>query len=363
VSGGEARGGKLFEPFTLRGLTLRNRLVRSATAERLCAPDGAPTPALLEFYETLSAGGVGLIVTGHAFVTERGKCHPEMLGAHTDRLIGPLAELAAAAHAGGAAVALQINHGGLQCKSDAVARPCAPSAQLIPEREILAEALEPDEIAEIQRAFAAAARRAREAGFDAVQIHAAHGYLTSQFLSPLRNRRDDRYGGALENRARFLRETIRGVRAAVGPDYPLLIKLGVTDNEEGGLTAAEGAAVAASLRDLGIDAIETSTGARGAVRTRITRPEREAYLQELAQLVRRRSDLPIILVGGLRSRPVMERLLDEGIDLIALSRPLIREPALPRRLRGDPQARAECISCNRCWPETAGAGIGCRRLS
>jgi 2,4-dienoyl-CoA reductase-like NADH-dependent reductase (Old Yellow Enzyme family) len=352
---------RLFEPFTLRGLQLRNRLVRSATAECMCGPDGVPEPRQAELYRELARGGIGLLITGHAYVHARGKCHAGMLAADDDRMLRPLAELAAAAHAGGARIALQINHGGRACSPDIVPQPLAPSAILIPQSEALPEALDPAGIAAITAAFAAAAARARAAGFDAVQIHAAHGYLVSQFLSPITNHRHDAYGGPLANRARFALEVVAAVRAAVGSGYPVLAKLGVTDFADGGLAIEEGAEVAAMLAAAGVDAIETSTGMKGAIRTRITRPEREAYLLELARAVKAHTGVPVILVGGLRSRPVMERLLAEGIDLISLCRPLICEPDLPNRLRSDPVAVAACISCGRCWPETAGAGTTCKR--
>lgn len=361
----------IFSPLRLRSLELRNRLMRSATAERLCDEAGLPDPRQAQLYGKLARGGIGLIVTGHAYVHARGRCHPEMLAADRDEAIGPLRELARAAHGGGAAIALQINHGGRACRPEVVPHPVAPSA-LEPPRSAgdnagapqpMPEALTSEGIAGLVEAFAAAARRAREAGFDAVQIHAAHGYLVSQFLSPLSNRRGDGYGGGVENRARFLLEILAASRRAIGEGLPLLVKLGVSEEEEGGLTIEEGARVAEMLAAAGADAIETSTGGRGAIRTRVTRPSREAYLLELARAVRRRTDLPIALVGGLRSRPVMERILrEERIELLSLSRPLIREPDLPRRLAADPLAVAACVSCNRCWPEAPGAGTACKSL-
>jgi 2,4-dienoyl-CoA reductase-like NADH-dependent reductase (Old Yellow Enzyme family) len=350
----------LLSPYQLRGLTLRNRLVRSATAERMCLPDGSPDGRTLEIYRRLADGGVGLILTGHAYVHPGGKCHTEMMGAHDDALIPALRRLADAVHAGGARVALQINHGGRSCDPAVVPELVGPSALAVANRPVPRE-LGEGEIAAIGSAFGAAAARAQAAGFDAVQIHGAHGYLVSQFLSPLANCRTDRYGGSLENRARFLAEAAGAVRAAVGRDFPVLVKLGVGDYEEGGLTVEEGAEVAARLERWGIDAVEVSAGMKGAVRTRITGPAREAYLLDAARAVRARTPLPVLLVGGLRSRKVMERVLAEGIDLVSLCRPLIREPDLPRRLAEDPEAAAACISCNRCWPREPGEGVACKQ--
>ncbi len=352
----------LASPFRIRGMTVRNRFVRSATAERMSGNDGVPDDRVADIYRRLAEGGVGLIITGHAFVHPGGRCHLEMMGAHRDDLCAPLSRLAQAAHAGGARIALQINHGGRACAPEAVADPVAPSAIPASASAPIPRAMTPGDIAEIAAAFGQAAARARRAGFDAVEIHAAHGYLISQFLSPLSNQRTDDYGGTLQNRARFLQEVAAAVRAAVGPDYPVLVKLGITDNQDGGLTIAEGAEVASWLMDYGIDAVETSTGAQGAIRPRITRPEREAYLLPLALAVRERSRIPILLVGGLRSRAVMERVLAAGIDMVSLSRPLIRQPDLPRRLLAQADARADCISCSRCWPPGPGVGIACRQI-
>lgn len=351
----------LFTPVRIGSLELRNRIARSATAEGLSGPDGAPSDRVADLYRELAAGGVGLIITGHAFVHPGGRCHAQMSGAHEDALIPALARLAHAAHAGGAKIALQINHGGRACDPAGVPELVGPSAIPAALERPAPRALSEEEIAGLVRAFARAAARAQTAGFDAVQIHAAHGYLVSQFLSPLANRRTDRYGGTLENRARLLAEIAGAVRQSVGPDFPLLVKLGVTDNAEGGLTVEDGAAVASGLPGFGIDAVETSTGLKGSIQTRITREGREAYLLPLARAVRARSAIPILLVGGLRSRAVMERVLGEGIEIVSLCRPLIREPDLPRRLAAEAGARAECVSCNRCWPRAPGDGIGCKR--
>jgi 2,4-dienoyl-CoA reductase-like NADH-dependent reductase (Old Yellow Enzyme family) len=350
----------LFDPFEIRGMRLGNRFVRSATAERMADDRGVPDERVEALYRRLGEGGVGLIVTGHAFVHQGGRCHGEMTGAHTDGLVEPLAGLVRAAHAGGAAVALQINHGGRACDPSVVEDPVAPSAVPPSGDGPTPRAMDVDDIGKIVEAFGAAARRAKDAGFDAVQIHGAHGYLVSQFLSPLANRRDDAYGGSLSNRARFLKEVAAVVRSSVGPDFPVLVKLGVTDNLEGGLTTAEGAEVASWLQGFGIDAVETSTGGAGAMQTRITRPEREAYLLETALAVREKTEIPVILVGGLRSLVTLEQVLNLGIDLVSLSRPLIREPDLPRKLETLETEKAACVSCNRCWPKAAGDGIACK---
>lgn len=352
----------LSSPLTIRELRLRNRFARSATAERFADEQGVPDDRQEEMYAELAAGGVALIITGHAYVERGGKCHPEMMAVDRDEMIEPLSRLAKAAHRGGAALAVQINHGGRSCDPAIVPNPVAPSP--IPARKSgpTPRELDVEDIARVVAAFAEAARRVRDAGCDAVQIHSAHGYLASQFLSPLANSRNDGYGGSLENRARFLREVAQAIRGSVGPDYPVLVKLGVSDNLDGGLTVEEGAAVAGWLEDWGVDAIEVSTGLRGAIRTRIERPDQEAYLLPLGRAVRRKVSVPVLLVGGIRSRDRMAELLSsEGISMVSLCRPLICEPDLVAKLLSGESLAAECESCSRCWPEASGEGISCKR--
>jgi 2,4-dienoyl-CoA reductase-like NADH-dependent reductase (Old Yellow Enzyme family) len=355
----------LFEPGTIGTLELPNRLIRSATAARMVDPDGRPRPPLKTLYRDLAEGGVGLIISGHMYVHPSGKAHPEMTGIYADDLIPDLAGPVAAVHAAGGRIAAQINHGGMQCSRRTVSQAIAPSAIDAPFLSQPAREMTIDEIARLVQAYANAARRAREAGFDAVQLHGAHGYLISQFLSPFVNRRADAWGGDLEGRMRFLRAICVAVREQVGPDYPVFIKLGMQDAVEGGLSAEEGAQVAAALLDMGLDGIEISGGVGGGTglnsRAGIRSQADEAYFRPLAQRARSATDLPIALVGGLRSREVMEDVLETGdADFISLCRPLICEPDLPNRLRDGLQERASCISANRCWPEHREEGIACR---
>ncbi len=352
---------ELFSPFHVGTLTVPNRLVRSATAERMAEPDGRPKPMLADLYRDLVAGGVGLIVTGHMYIDPGGKCHPEMTGIYDDALLPALTALADAVHAAGSTrIAVQINHGGMQCSRETVTETVAPSAISGDFLQQLARALRPDEITTIIKTYGDAARRAKLAGFDAVQLHGAHGYLINQFLSPFVNRRQDAWGGNFEKRTRFLTEVSQAVRAAVGPNYPLFIKLGMFDGVEGGLTLDEGVRIVAMLSDLGLDGVEVSGGVGVSSSARMRRSDPEAYFRHLAKAARDATDLPVMLVGGLRSRSVMDDVLASGdADFISLCRPLICEPDLPRRLEGG-QARASCISANRCWPEGVDEGIACR---
>jgi len=226
----------------------------------------------------------------------------------------------------------------------------------------------PEEIYLIIQAYGQAARRAQEAGFDGVQIHAAHGYLVNEFLSPSANRRTDEWGGSPERRMRFLRAVCQDVRSQVGPDYPVCIKLAMMDYVQGGLTAENGVQVVAAVAGMGLDGVEISggisgtIGARANIRPAIRSESDEAYFRPLAVQARPATPLPIALVGGFRSRHVMEEVLDAGdADFISLCRPLICEPDLPNKLRIGLQERSSCISANRCGPEKQGdVGIACK---
>ena len=241
----------LFTPGRIGTLTLPNRLVRSATAERMADADGRPRSQLGALYEELAQGGVGLIITGHMYVHPSGKAHPEMTGIYADELIPGLAKLAGAVHRAGGKAFVQINHGGMQCSRETVPETIAPSAVDASFLERPARKMTPDEIALLIQAYGQAARRAQEAGFDGVQIHGAHGYLVGQFLSPFVNRRTDEWGGDVEGRTRFLQAVCQAVREQVGQDYPVAIKLGMMDGVEGGLTAEDGTGVVAALEKMG----------------------------------------------------------------------------------------------------------------
>jgi 2,4-dienoyl-CoA reductase-like NADH-dependent reductase (Old Yellow Enzyme family) len=355
----------LFTPGKIGKMRLPNRLVRSATAEFMADADGRPKPELKELYRELVRGGVGLIITGHMYIDPGGKANPEMTGIYSDELLPGLTELVQTVHDEGGHVVVQINHGGMQCSRQTVQGTIAPSAIEVDFLKQPAREMTVAEIELVIDTFAQAARRAKAAGFDGVQIHAAHGYLVSQFLSSFVNKRTDEWGGGLQGRMRFLREVCRAVRQQVGPGYPVLTKLGLADMIKGGLTLEEGLQVVAALESMGLDAVEISAGIGGrtasSVRTGIRTEADEGYFRPSAQEARRVTRLPIILVGGFRSRKVMEDVLAAGdADFISMCRPLICEPDFPNRLRHDLQERSSCISANRCWPEAEGAGVGCK---
>ena len=267
----------LFEEITINGMTMHNRMVRSATWEGMCGQDGKPTEKLINLYRELAQGGVGLIVTGFTFVQPEGKQLIGKMGIHTDDFAGHFQKLTAAVHEAGAKIALQMNHGGRQCNPAAVdGLLLAPSS--IP---LNRDAPRPIEMSERQiqatiRAFADAAGRVQEAGFDAVQIHGAHGFLINAFNSPTSNWRRDAWGGSLPRRVRFLEEVTAAVRDVVGDDYPVFIKLGTTDFVRDGLTEKDGVEIISHLADMGLDAVEISGGiGSGNTRTGIRSPDQD----------------------------------------------------------------------------------------
>jgi 2,4-dienoyl-CoA reductase-like NADH-dependent reductase (Old Yellow Enzyme family) len=212
-----------------------------------------------------------------------------------------------------------------------------------------------DEIWEIVRAFGDAARRAREAEFDAVQIHGAHGYLLSQFLSPHTNRRSDDWGGVLDHRLRFHREVYRDIRAKVGEDFPVLIKIGVRDGFPGGLELMEGEWAAQHLAQWGFDALEISLGLRGELyegtefRTHINSLDREGYFRDWCKRIKRQVSVPVIMIGGLRTYELMEEVIQKGeADFISLCRPFIREPGIINDWKRGHDHKTACVSCNKC---------------
>ena len=222
-----------------------------------------------------------------------------------------------------------------------------------------------EDISRVVDAFGAGARRAKDWGFDAVQLHGAHGYLINQFLSPLTNRRTDAYGGSIENRCRFLLEVYEAVRSAVGSDYPVMIKMNGSDNLEGGLTIEDAVFAAKALDKAGIDCIEVSGGTPASgnmtpARTKINTPEKEAYNLSLASQFRSAVKCPIMVVGGFRSFEVAEKTIQESADYISMARPFIREPALVKRWQEGDRSPARCISCNSCFtPGLKEGGIYC----
>lgn len=347
----------LFSEYMLGDLKLRNRLVRSATFDGMASSKGFVTDKQISFFSELSAGGVGLIITGGAFVSPSGQLGDGQLNLATDEVLEGLALLTKEVHRHGAKILLQLFHGGRvsQYIHTLGLEPLAPS--LVREDPFFQGAysvLGNREIMDIIKAFGAAGRRAKDAGFDGVQIHAAHGFLFSQFLSPHTNQRLDRWGGSLDNRLRIHKQVYDAVNRAAG-EFPVHIKLGVEDGFPSGLQREEGIHAARLLADHGYASIEVSLGLHGngyentEYRTGIMDRSREAYFLDLARAVKRSVDIPVVVVGGLRSTDLMESIIEQkAADLVALSRPLIREPDLVSRWQKGEQDDPVCTSCNLC---------------
>jgi 2,4-dienoyl-CoA reductase-like NADH-dependent reductase (Old Yellow Enzyme family) len=358
---------KLFEKTTINAVTLGNRVIRSATWEGMCEKDGRPTAKLTSCYRDLAAGNIGLIITGYAFVRPDGKQLPGKMGIQTDDFAAHMRALTQAVHDEGGKICIQLVHAGGQTTAETAGRrPLAPSAVKVEQFPEEPEAMTKKDIDEIVVAFGDGARRAKEYGFDAVQLHAAHGYLINQFLSPLTNRRTDGYGGPVENRCRFLLEVYHRVRFEVGPDFPVFAKLNGSDNLEGGLDLSD-AVYAARVLDKGkIDAIEVSggtsaSGEKSPVRIKIDGPNREAYNLALAREIKKAVRCPVMVVGGFRSLEVINKaLMEDGIEYISMARPFIREPQLIKRWQEGDSSPARCISCNGCFePGIKEGGIYC----
>lgn len=357
---------KLFETTEINGMQLANRFVRSATWEGMASEDGACTPRLMELMANLAKGGVGLIITSHAYIRPDGQAGVLQLGIYKDEFIDDLQELTSTIHKHGSRIVLQIAHAGYFANPKLTGQMPLALSQVegfakSPRKEMTME-----EIQVIVKVFGQAARRSKEAGFDGVQIHAAHGYLLSQSVSPAFNKRRDAYGGSVENRAKFLLEVLQGVRANVGPDFPILVKMNSQDFLEGGLTLEDSLQVCTMLQEQGIDAIELSggtfvSGKLNPSREGITSEEKEAYFREEAKVFKEKLNVPLILVGGNRSFQLAEWLVKEGYaDYISMSRPFIREPDLIKRWASGDLRRAACLSDNQCFgPPAAGDGIYC----
>ncbi|MFF8732309.1 NADH:flavin oxidoreductase/NADH oxidase family protein [Streptomyces sp. NPDC015171] len=336
------------------GTTLTSRIAKSALSEAIGSHDNAPTPELIRLYDRWAHSGAGLLITGNVMVDRRALGEPGNVAVEDRRHMPLLKEWAAAATAGGAQAWVQLNHPGRQApkglngNNQAVA-PSVTSVSGAPGVFGKPRALSGDEISETIARFATAAQTVVEAGFTGVQVHAAHGYLISQFLSPLTNQRTDKWGGTPENRRRFLIEIVRTIRAALGPGVPIGVKLNSADFQRGGMTEDESTDVVLALAAEGIDLLEISGGnyestvfmgadAANGAKVKTSTKAREAYFLDYAERVRKAIDdsgttLPLMVTGGFRTRTGMTEALEGGaVDMIGLGRPLILEPDLPRRL-------------------------------
>jgi 2,4-dienoyl-CoA reductase-like NADH-dependent reductase (Old Yellow Enzyme family) len=358
----------LFERITLNGMALPNRFVRSATWEGLAAPDGSVTDALVDSMRALAEGHVGLIISGHAFVSPEGRAGGWQLSVGSDEFLPGLEKMVLAVHEAGGKIALQLAHAGIRGAAGSEGFPALGPSPLETGSGVMGREMSEAELEAVVQAFAAAAARAQAAGFDAVQIHSAHGYLLSQFLSPFFNKRTDGYGGDLPGRTRLPREVIAAVREAVGPGYPVLLKINTADFLPGGMTEDQMLGAVPILEEAGVDSIELSGG------TSLSTPDRRAmrvpsdpeappepYYEDAAVWFKETTTLPLMLVGGIRTFETAERLVSQGIaDYVALSRPLICEPDLVRRWESGDLSPSTCRSDNRCFVRALkGRGLVC----
>ena len=339
------------------GSRLKNRLAKSAMSEALGTTDNHATEALVRLYGRWAAGGIGLLITGNAMIDRRALGEPNNVAIEDDSDMPLLQRWAAAGQADGTQLWVQLNHPGRQSPKGLNAENVSPSA--VPFSPALQaffappRALTEDEIVALIQRFARSAGIVKRAGFSGVQIHAAHGYLVSQFLSPLTNQRSDQWGGSAENRRRFVLEVYRAMRAEVGPTFPIGIKLNSADFQQGGFSEDESLVVIQALHEEGIDLVELSGGTYEAPamsdqkRHRASTLAREAYFLEFAEKVRAAVPVPLMVTGGFRSLGGMATALSSGaMDLIGLARGLAIEPDLPQRLLAgqEPQYAVRPIS-------------------
>ena len=374
--------GPLFEPGTIGGLEIRNRFVRPATSETMATADGAVTPQLISFYETMARNQVGLLITGHLYCHPRGQYAPLQMGVHEDSKIAGLGELASACKRHGTRIFGQVAHAGSQSRVPEV-EPLAPSP--VPNAltgRMVAEATE-DEIEETIESFSQGARRVYEAGFDGVHIHAANGYLISEFASPLANRRGDRWGGDPNARDQYPLAVAKAVRGAVPDDFPVTMKIGFADAPDGGLTVAESVDRAAKVIGLGLDGIEVSIGVMQAptdsantyvavdrrraaqdwlVHRLFSSPNAEAYFRPWAKELKQSVETPVLLAGGMRTTGTMAEIVSSGdADFVAMARPFIREPDIVAQIAAGRSGRVDCTSCNLCLRHEGHHSLRCWR--
>lgn len=357
-----------FLPTTLGQLTLKNHFIRSATWDGMGFNDGTFSPAQIELFNNLSRGGAGLLTSGFIAVTPQGRRNREQNLLCENRHIQSLRKIVAVVKREDTALIAQLVHcGGYACTDTTKLPIVAPNASREPIFEETPQALTEIEIKDVVIKFAEAASRAREAGCDGVQIHAAHGYLVSQFLSPCTNQREDNYGGSPENRARFLIEVYEKVRKYVGTDFTITIKINGSDYFKDGLECEESLKVTHKLAELGLDGVEVSGGnpiskPLTPIPQAIKAGDNEVPFKDEILAFTESLSIPVAAVAGIRSLETIEKLIAKGVSLISLCRPLICEPDLINQWQAGREEPSRCTSCNRCFiPAFKGKGIMCNK--
>jgi len=315
----------LLQPLHVRSMILANRLVMPPMATAKATADGQVSQALLDYYAEKSSGGyISLIIIEHSYIAPGGKASNNQLSVSDDAFIPGLRKLADIIHQNGSRAAMQINHAGSAALIEVIGTsPVGPSAVANPRRGDMPRELSRKEIADIVKAFEDASRRVKEAGFDAVELHSAHGYFLNQFLSPLTNKRTDEYGGNVSNRIRIHLQVIEAVRSAVGPDFPVLVRLGASDYTDGGTTIDDSKIAARAFEKAGADIIHISGGFIGYTPPGLTG---QGYFAPLSKAIKSAVSIPVILTGGVTEVEAAEKLLAEKIaDMIGVGRALFQD--------------------------------------
>ncbi|WP_256079320.1 NADH:flavin oxidoreductase/NADH oxidase family protein [Massilia sp. YIM B04103] len=332
------------------GSIIRNRLAKAAMEENMADENQAPSDHLIRLYQSWAEGGVGLIITGNVMIDRRAMTGPGGVVLETEAFTERFKQWSKAARSQGAQIWMQINHPGRQMPAALGQETIAPSAVAMDLGNLSSQFSKPrqmneEDIADVKRRFVRTAQLAKQAGFNGVQIHAAHGYLISQFLSPLTNKRSDRWGGSIENRARFLIDIVKDVRQAVGKDFAVSVKINSADFQRGGFSSDDAKKVVAMLNPLKLDLIELSGGSyeapamHGQARDGRTLA-REAYFLEFAKDIATVAEMPVMVTGGIRRYQVAEQVLSSGIDMVGMGTALALNPKLPGEWRSDRSATA-----------------------
>lgn len=358
---------QILENTKIRNLKLNNRIIRSALWMNMADQEGHITPKLYKVYEELAKGGLGMIITGYTMVDPNDRPNPGMMGIYNDSFIEEHKKLVDIAHSNDTPIALQVAYGGSQTNhpdyQDATL--FGPSAVENRVTKIIPKEMTKEDIKHVVKMFTNAAIRAQKAGYDAIELHGAHGYLLSQFLSPFCNRRSDEYGGNIENRSRIYVEMIQSIRRVVGEDFTIMVKMNHDDymDEGEGLTVPEAIEVAKILEQAGVDLLEisgvneTSGKGIGPARTGIHKPELQSYYLEPTRQIAKAVNIPVILMGGNRNFNRLQSILEEtAIQYFSIARPLLCEPGLVKKWKENPDYKPRCVSCNGCYRK---GEVGC----
>ena len=358
---------ELIETTKIKNIKLNNRIFRSALWMNMADKDGHITPQLYKVYEELSQGGLGMIITGYSVVDPNDRANPGMMGIHNDSFIDEHKKLVDIVHSNGTPISIQLAYGGSQTNHPDFqeATLLGPSAVRNRTTGIMPKEMTQQDIQHVVKMFTNAAVRAKKAGYDAVELHGAHGYLLSQFLTPYCNRREDEYGGNIENRSRIIVEVIKSIREAVGDDFTVMVKMNHDDymDEGEGLTLTDAIDVAKILEEAGVDLLEISganeTSGKGIspARTKIHKPELQSYFLEPTQQIANAVSIPVILMGGNRNYARLQNILNTtDIQYFSIARPLLCEPDLVNKWKKNPEYKPLCVSCNGCYRD---GEVGC----